>query len=609
MSALMFGKIRAVNFGPFVDAVFDLSLPGLTVIEGEMKGVPGCNDNGSGKSFVLECVPWATFDRCMRPDYTGDDVVRHDSEHGTMVEVNLVGLDAHWRRYRNHPVHKNKLMLWVDGKEVTAGTNPETQLLLERLVGYDFSGYTAITAFGDVKSFFAANDTDRKRVLDSILRLDRFDAAQVVAVTKHKAAVARSSELESAHAAAESKRAGLFEAATEVVLDSTELLRMKVRLKKHAQDLGTITVPYEDARRAQVEAEDAHKTLQRDQAKVAQVASQARAKASLLKGQADGRVGACADQLAQAMQELVNVDSRIGEPCESCGQVVGPECLDGAVTALKKKVADLKALLVDRTKEAAACVVPPAPPVAPVLSTAGIQEAQMAVSELRGKQNVFAQMAEALQTEIKNAEAAIARAAAVQAKIAEQEKVMAATTAELAEATEMTRVLAFWVEGFGKSGLKSFLLECELAEINATATKYAQRLLGAGARITLAATRKLKTKAVTREELSVSALIPGCTKRYAGASKGQKRRLDLALLLALRDVASTRSGVLIAQFFADEVFDGIDKAGCDTVSALLKDLSAQYPISLVTHTNALKSGATRVIRVIHSGETAIVVAA
>lgn len=609
MSALMFGKVRAVNFGPFADVLFDLSKPGLTVIEGEMKGVPGCNDNGSGKSFVLECIPWATFDRCMRADYTGDDVVRHDSKNGTMVEVNLVGRDAYWRRYRNHPVHKNKLMLWIDGKEVTAGTNPETQILIERLLGYDFAGYTAITAFGDVKSFFAANDTDRKRVLDAILRLDRFDAAQVVAMAKLKESTAKSAELESAHSAAEAKRAGLYEAATEEVIDSTELLRMKVRLKKHQTELDALDAPYGEAECAQEAAEIAYEKLQRDQAKAQQVASQERAKASMLKGQADGQVNACAGQLVQAEKELATIDSRIGEPCDACGQVVGPECLDGAVKAQKKKISDLKVLLAERKKSAALVVVPPAPPAAPPLSTAAIQSAQTVVSELRGKRDVFTQLLSSLQAEVRNTEAAIARAAAVQAKIAEQEAIMANAKTELETVAERMRVLAFWVEGFGKSGLKSFLLECELSEINATATKYAQRLLGSGARITLAATRKLKTKAVTREELSVSALIPGCTKRYAGASKGQKRRLDLALLLALRDVASSRSGVLITQFFADEVFDGVDKAGCDTVSALLKDLSTQYPISLVTHTNALKSGATRVIRVIHSGETAIVVAA
>jgi DNA repair exonuclease SbcCD ATPase subunit len=193
-------------------------------------------------------------------------------------------------------------------------------------------------------------------------------------------------------------------------------------------------------------------------------------------------------------------------------------------------------------------------------------------------------------------------------KVVAQEAVIAKAEGELATMDDDLRILAFWVEGFGKSGLKSFLLECELADINKAATLYVQRLLGQGAKICMSATRKLKSKDVTKEELTVDATIPGCSYSYAGASKGQKRRLDLSLLLALRDVATKRSGVRVSQFFADEVFDGVDKAGCETVGMLLQELSALYPITLITHTSSLKSIATRVLRVVHNGKSAALVA-
>lgn len=174
--------------------------------------------------------------------------------------------------------------------------------------------------------------------------------------------------------------------------------------------------------------------------------------------------------------------------------------------------------------------------------------------------------------------------------------------AKLKEMDSKIARLEFWVEGFGHTGLKSFLIEAEIPAINKRASEYAQVLLGAGAKVRLQATTQLKTKAAVREKLSVEGSIPGCCASYAGASKGQKRRFDLALLLAFRDIVSSRASNPFAQFMADELFDGLDKAGCESVIELLRELSKDCPVTLVTHSPWLKSVVDRAVTVRHVEE-------
>ena len=159
---------------------------------------------------------------------------------------------------------------------------------------------------------------------------------------------------------------------------------------------------------------------------------------------------------------------------------------------------------------------------------------------------------------------------------------------------------------FGNAGLKSFLIEAAIPEINRCACVYAQRLCGAGSYVRISATTTTKTSGKVREKLTVQGCIPGAADSYEGASKGQKKRLDLALLLAFREVVAHRSQASISQLFADELFDGLDRSGTDSVVDLLRTISAECPVILVTHDDRLKSVGDQTILVRHSDGIAYV---
>jgi DNA repair exonuclease SbcCD ATPase subunit len=263
---------------------------------------------------------------------------------------------------------------------------------------------------------------------------------------------------------------------------------------------------------------------------------------------------------------------------------------ENARTAYQESEANVKAL------------TEPERPIFPAISLAqdSLVIEQKRLDQIVGKLDVA-------QVELSHATALLDRATnqvtQMQTGIAKNEKDLASLIASIADKEKLSEQLTFWVEAFGTQGLRSFLIESEISEINKRATVYAQRLLGPGAGVQLSATTQLKTKDVQREKLSIVANIPGCTTTYAGASKGQKRRLDLSLLLAFRDIVAGKSSGAFRQFFADELFDGLDQTGDAFVVELLREISDNdCPVVLVTHSQYLKSSVDRLITVSHEKE-------
>jgi len=203
-----FGPTRLVNFGPFEDVSFDFSKLGLTCVEGEFVG-HGCDSNGSGKSYLYDGVSWIVFGRTIRDKVEKDGVVRLlFDERGKVVlgkkgrpefppegcwgEQHVVGgpKDILIRRYRAHPIKGNRVELYVNGEDVTQGRDSMTQLAIDRELGLDYDTFLRSVAFGAgdaTKSFFSATDSARKGIMERILGLEVYGAAEKVARARARA--------------------------------------------------------------------------------------------------------------------------------------------------------------------------------------------------------------------------------------------------------------------------------------------------------------------------------------------------------------------------------------------------------------------------------------
>jgi DNA repair exonuclease SbcCD ATPase subunit len=620
------GKVKYHNFGPFADAEIDLDRPGVTLIEGAIEGMPGCDSNGAGKSFIFDGVAWALYGRCIRPEYSGDDVVKLKSKGGCSVEVTITKGKEELivRRYRNDPEYKSQLHVLIDGNNVTRGVNAETQAIVERTLGMDYLTFCNTVAFGvreDVKSFFTASDGDRKKVLDTLLGLEIYSAAETVARRRLKSAVTALEEkrllIQTSGIRIDEKREAIRRMEEAEVVDTASTLAdHKAKLKEAEANVETWVKKVADleneVERVRDKQDDENTRLNEES-----VAYKNKIDALELR-----RVKADNDRLLARMavggaeRALADAKSLSGKPCPTCQQSVPAFNVSSVRDKLQAALAMAKSAYATVDAEyQKVCVAQdavsypqPSDEHQKLTEELAVLESRVdkrreTLNKWKNARNVATSMIEQLENAKKRSGDRIKAAQAeLQKLLDETHDVKDAIEGDEQRAAE----LEFWVQAFGNQGLKSFLIEAEVPEVNKHATRYARRLLGEGAKVQLKATTTLKTSGATREKLTVEGVIPGKTNKYTGASQGQKKRMDLSLLLAFRKLISQRVQQPFDQLFADEIFDGLDQSGVEVIGELLREESAAGPVVLITHDSRMKPLGDQYVHVFHDGVTATV---
>lgn len=74
-----------------------------------------------------------------------------------------------------------------------------------------------------------------------------------------------------------------------------------------------------------------------------------------------------------------------------------------------------------------------------------------------------------------------------------------------------------------------------------------------------------------------------CDKLYENLSGGEKQKLDIIIQLALRSVLSDTIGIHSNILVLDEIFDNLDKTGCDDIMKLVSSLSDISSIFIISH--------------------------
>lgn len=612
--------VTYLNFGPFLEATCNFAREGLTVIEGQ-SSLPGCDSNGAGKSFLFDGVSWCAFGRCVRPDYKGDDVI-HLGQKWCAVIVAFEGDGPSIRieRYRNHPDHASKVRLFIGGKNRTRGTNAQTELVIITALGLDYTAFANSVAFGtreDVKSFFAATDTERKAILERLLGLERYAAAEKVARARSKKLAGElegdedrltmlAAQIEGSRTTLDSLRESLDPDALQTKLNDAlnDLDDAEARSEQSGNLWERATKLHEQAEAILVVKESVFQEERADFDEAWEAAdgahSEALQEASTVRG--SKRV------LATQRDDLSELS---GAECPTCKQEVPKQYVSTALAKLAGEISKLSAGVATATgkaelhKQDRDSIKPPSRPDDKIeIRAAGyVKRCKTMVTAIGVDIQRHTEAIAYWKAQLAKASGQIVKA---EKSVADKTTAHAELSKAIAPKQRQLHLLGFWIEGFGNKGLKSFLIEAEIPAINRLALTYACQLLGEGATVKLSATTLLKSGA-SREKLSVEGSIPGCTKTYRGASSGQKKRMDLALLLAFRDLVARRAARSLRQLFADELFDGLDRTGVEYVTEMLRGVAKDCPVALVTHDDRLKHIGDSLLTVKHDGEQAILV--
>ncbi|OPZ66014.1 MAG: recombination protein F [Firmicutes bacterium ADurb.Bin506] len=594
--------------------------PNLVLIVGN-RG-PG-RSNGSGKSALLEAITYALYGRTVRKLPAGGEIRRGAKacvvrecvrfENGKEIVVER-------GRSSSGPFCR---VSGLDSRALASGVQP----VLDAMLG-DYTLFTSTAMFtGDAASFCRKTDSARKELLEQMLGAGNYESASEQAGVELAAANSAVQE-ETTNLAVQTRliedladqRATL---ALEALASRARLLAVYKQKVAEAKDCSTAA---HDAAAAVAEwirvaaVEQAKAADDREAAEAAQEAVQE--KLDALTGEA-ATVAATLSGISAKIRDLTgqiaDVESgKHAEICPTCGQR-WPQ--DGDPDEVAKIVKAHNAAVFKLRREAEPLRAREAEIDAELVDLRrdrqlAINAAKAAVAQLdQGKlRTLLAEAAEA-EVRLEEAHAAVEAASArivdepeVDPKLADLDRRLEAARADSRQAKDRLGVqqglasrMAFWRKGFSRTGLPSYLMDDSIPGMNAVVAEVAAALTDGELAVSF-------DPGAAKGSGSVFAVVVDYASGGSGfdaASKGERTRVDVSVLFALRDVAERAGGAECEQMFLDEVMDGADPHFTQCFIRLLRTRYRGRQVVMISHDPGVASLVDQTITVRKKGADAV----
>ena len=521
-------RIKMQGFMSHADSTIDLPDTGVVVVSGK---------NGSGKSSMIEAVSMAFDGETLRgkPPWAGKTcLVAVQDYNGTTAARTRTG---------------SKTVLTVNENaqpDPTAFENmTKAQEHLTSLVGqHDVWKRTSLFSSADAHSFTSASDGDRKRLLETILGLSRFDAAS-----------------EACRSQLRLNERSLDEAKHTLSIRAEKLTSARARHQDAQQRLATLkpepTLPLED-RRAELDAQiDALKqTINERSAEI----SELEANLTELRSQEDharrhhdrvsaGECGTCHQPI----------------PAADVAQAIGEYELAKAATLEARRVLTHKTNVADATLRQA-------------------REDMTRLSEERAEVRQRIRLSDAAQ---KGYTDAAHSAHTLAQNIVDAQDAVDESSWNIKQAGAKVAELEVAAKVLSLTGVRAHLLHGALAGIEQIANTWLTRIAGNGLALKLTPYTEKASGAGLKDSISLEVIGAGNGHGYKASSGGERRRIDIAIMLALADVAEAAHGEQPGTMFFDEVFDALDAEGIDAVCDVLEDIGQSRCVVVITHQPAM----------------------
>jgi DNA repair exonuclease SbcCD ATPase subunit len=503
--------------------------------------------NGSGKSSFIEAVSYALWGKTLR------GAVPWRSDTDGLVSVEGFGVSSQRKR------DGGKVRLsWATAHASSAGydTNTKAQEALEAVIGsWDVWRRTHVFSSQDAAHFSTATDGERKRLLESLLGLDRFDAA-----------------LDRCRAAGKTVNERRFKADRALAAARATLEAAEVALTRSKADLAAAP-PAGDPAALAAEADRiqalAHRAGQ--EARSARAAEQTALSGAVEKG----------GDLRGMTQRLGALSGR--SACPTCQQSVPAALVADLAAAIKAEHA--RAQEAERAARASAATY-----------RADAEELDAEADTLRTQATtlrVAAKAAVLAADASRRVQAAHARALkerdAARGSVALEVAEVAAADARLATLDAVGTVL-------GLRGVRAHVLAQSLSGLEDASAAWLSRLSGDLMRVQFSPYSEKKAGGVS-DAISIRCGTSRHEMReYDSLSGGERRRVDVSVLLALSEIAAAAHGTVPGTLFFDEVFDALDPAGVDAVADVLGDLATDRAIIVITHSPDLAARLPAAVR-------------
>ncbi len=168
----------------------------------------------------------------------------------------------------------------------------------------------------------------------------------------------------------------------------------------------------------------------------------------------------------------------------------------------------------------------------------------------------------------------------IENQIKQIDSLVAVRREKVKEATDRAYVLEYVVKSFGLAGIRSFMMDSVLQYLNERLKAHCAYLFDVHTQISLSPVRQKKDKNLIDK---ITLYVSTAGGSYDASSGGERRKVDVALFLAFRDLNRSASTVQPNVEAYDEILSNLDgEAASRVVQLLLRDVSVSTKI-LITH--------------------------
>jgi len=565
-------EVSVRNFMSFKDGGFKFKNGGMTLIRGE---------NGVGKSSVpCDALSWCIFGQTVR-GARGDEVVNRQIKKNCVVSATLKahGKVVEITRTRKDESLGNSLVWSVDGEERRGGTEKMTQDDILEFLKVDFNLFRCSVLFAQEETFnfVSATDREQKNILGKIRRVD-FDERLKNIKTK----------LAEIEQDVNEKMRDIDKIEGSIPSDD-EIADWKEREGSYdevvSEKIKTNKKVILDAKNRLAEipeiGDDEYylKEIEIKEGGVEALETKARSLSVKV-----AKVSAKVATLEEKVEEALEVEGK----CPVCFQETDPDLIAGVVLKDRDEIERLNGLVEkgsERLKSLGKKVL---------LKKKSLKKLKRSREECREAAIESDKLREIIrhrQKTIEDLEAAVNpwtdRLMEAENKELKSRSKIKSIEASLKRISHTRAIWGFWRDAFGNAGIKSFLFDSLCATLTDKTNHYLS-IMSDSISVEFDTQTTLKSGEV-REKFECVVCVGGEKMPFRTYSGGEKRRISLAVDMALSD--------LMTEYYGDEfnvvVFDEqdfyLDGNGRDGFLALLKEISQKKHVIVISHDEELKS--------------------
>tara|TARA_R100000005_G_C5002581_1_gene210237 strand:+ start:5662 stop:7374 length:1713 start_codon:yes stop_codon:yes gene_type:complete len=510
--------------------------------------------NGAGKSTILDALCFSLYGKAFRK-INKPQLVNSVNEKGCLVTIEFSVNETQWKVERG--IKPNVFKIYRDGKELDQKANvADQQKWLEQTVlKMNYKSFTQIVILGSSTfvPFMQLPINSRREVVEDLLDIKIFSSMNVVIKDKIRNIKSEIKTLELRKESLMDKVSMQEEFIRQIEQDSKELIDgklAKIRVLEQESDL-----KLEENNRLNSEVND----LREEMAKF-EGASDALRKYGTIKGKLSQKISAIVEEhkfftenkvcptCEQDIEESFRIN-RIGDSQDKAKELQkGFEELKLAIEKEEQRESNHKSISLEVTS---------------LLN--GISKNHTQISSC---QKQIRDLESEIQTindrsEDRNSE---------HDKLESFRRSLQETYEELGNQRESVSYHDFTYSLLKDGGVKSKIIKKYLPLINQQVNKYLQRMdFYINFKLDQEFNEKIETP--IHEDFT-----------YASFSEGEKARIDLALILAWREVARFKNSVNTNLILFDEVFDSsLDSAGSEELMKILRYVIKDANVFVITH--------------------------